>query len=240
MKNNIPILLSISTIILTSCNGQTKPIGTEPLNLESFNFDTKISDLYPEKNKSKDYKGCYEIKGALHSQLVVTDTTFVNEHSENKKAIGIEYRQQNSTSTDTIAMFENQKFQKINVATTIEGKIKVINAITDDLAEQQSVDLLKKLVNKYGNPKKLKNSWNEKFIIYEWITKDRIIRFVSAYDDESTTMKLVIDKEQQLISSREKERHYVGYLFIINLVLKDEVFGKMKTGDFVFLDAEAG
>jgi len=222
--------------MFTSCSGQTKPIGDEPLKLESFTFDTKISDLYPDKNISKEYKGFYEIKGTVHSQLVAKDTTYINKYSDNKKTIGIEYLQQSSTSIDKMAEFENQQFQKINVATTIEGKIKAINAVADELTEQQSEDLIKKLVKDYGKSKKLRNSWNEKFIIYEWTAKDRIIRFVSAYDDESTTMKLVIDEEKQTISSGEKKPHYVGYLFIINPVLKDEVFGKMKTGDFVFLD----
>lgn len=220
----------------TSCNGQAKPVGEEPLNLETFTFDIKISDLYPEKNKSKEYKDFYEIKGMMHPQLVAKDTTYINEFSESKKAIGIEYRQQSSTSIDTMAVFENQKFQKINVATTLDGKIKAINAVADEITEQQSRDLIKILVNKYGKPKKLKSSWNQKFIIYEWIAKNRIIRFVSAYDDESTTMKLVINKEKQTIASGEKVPHYVGYLFIVNPALKDEVFGKMKTGDFVFLD----
>jgi hypothetical protein len=222
--------------MFTSCNGQTKPIGDAPLNLETFKFDTKISDLYPEKNKSKKYKGFYEVKGALHSQIVAKDTTFINEYSENKKAIGIEYRQQSSTSIDTIAVFENQQFQKVNVATTIDGRIKIINAVADELTQKQNDGLIQKLVKKYGNPKKLKNSWNEKITILEWTAKNRIIRFVSAFNNESTSMKLVIDEEKRTIASGEKEPHYVGYLFIINPDLKAEVFGKMKTGDFVFLD----
>ena len=236
MKNIITILLLLSTVMFTSCYGQTKPIGEEPLNLESFNFDTKILDLYPEKNKSQQFKNFYEIKGTIHSQLVAKDTTYINEYSENKKAIGIEYRQQSSTSIDTMAVFENQQFQKVNVATTINGTIKVINAVADEITLKQCDALIKTLIKKYGKPKKMKNSWNETFTIYEWTTKNKIIRFVSAFDDESTTMKIVIHEENQTIASGEKEPHYVGYLFIINPLLKAEVFGKMKTGDFVYLD----
>lgn len=236
MKHNITLLFLLSTIIFTNCNAQTKPIGEEPLNLETFHFDTKILDLYPEKNKAKEYKGFYEIQGAVHSQLVAKDTTYTNEYSENKKAIGIEYLQKSSTSIDTMALFENQQFQKVNVATTIDGKIKAVNAVADELTLQQCDGLIKKLANKYGKPKKMKNSWNETFTIYEWTAKNRIIRYVSAFNDESATMKIVINKESQTIASGEKEPHYVGYLFIINPLLKDEVFGKMKTGDFVFFD----
>lgn len=135
-----------------------------------------------------------------------------------------------------MAVFENRQFQKVNVATTINGKIKVINAVADEITPKQCDGLIKKLVKKYGKPKKMKNSWNETFTIYEWTTKSKIIRFISAFDDESTTMKLIIDKENQTIASGEKEPHYVGYLFIINPLLKAEVFDKMKTGDFVYLD----
>ncbi len=84
----------------------------------------------------------------MHSQLVEKDTTYTNEYSENKKAIGIEYLQKSSTSIDTMALFENQQFQKVNVATTINGKIKAINAVADELTLQQCDDLIKKLVNK--------------------------------------------------------------------------------------------
>lgn len=222
--------------MFTNCNAQTKPIGEEPLNLENFNFDTKLLDLYPEKNKNKQFKNFYDIKGTVHSQLVEKDTTYINNYSENKKAIGIEYLQKTSTSIDTMAVFESQQFQKINVGTTIDGKIKVINTVADELSQQECDKLIKKLTSKYGNPKKLKNSWNETFTIYEWTTTNRIIRFVSAFNDESTTMKIVINKENQTLSLGEKETYYVGYLFIINPLLKAEVLGKMKTGDFVFLD----
>ena len=232
MKKNLLLLLLLTNILFTSCNGQAKPMGDEPLNLETFNFDTKISDLYPDKNKSENYIGYYEIKGTVHSQLVIKDTTYL----ETKKAIGLEYRQQSSTSIDTMVVFENQKFEKINLATTIEGKIKAINAVAEELTEQKYELLIKKLENKYGDPKKLKNNWNEKFTIYEWLKNNKIIRLVSTYDDESTTMKVQIDKEKRTISSGDKEPHYVAYLFIINPALKSEVFGKMKTGDFVFLD----
>ena len=236
MKNNITPLLFLSIIMSTGSNGQTKPIGDEPLNLESFNFDTKISDLYPDKNISKNHKDSYEIKSTAGSNLVLKERTVEDEYDEDPKAISIEYRQQSSTSTDALAVFENQKFQKINVATTIKGKIKVINAVAEELTAQLSKDLIKKLVNKYGKAKKLKNKWNEEFSMYEWIENDRIIRFVSAFNDESATLKFVIDKEKQTITSGEKKPHYVGYLFIINPALKDEVYGKMKVGDFNYLD----
>ncbi|KUJ59749.1 hypothetical protein AR687_21325 [Flavobacteriaceae bacterium CRH] len=237
MKYNLTLLaLLLNTLIFISCNGQVKPIGEEPLDLENFNLSTKISDLFSEKDISKEHNNVYEIQGVLHSQIVMKDTVFENEYSENKKAIAIEYLQKSSTSIDTIAFFENQKFQKVNVATALNGKIKVINGVADELTKQQTIELYKKLITKYGKAKKFINSWNNKLTIYEWTAEDRIIRFVSAYNDESTTMKLLIDEDKQTIALGHKETYYVGYLFIINSALKEEVFGKMKKGDFVYLD----
>ncbi len=39
-----------------SCHNQVKPIGEAIVDLENFNFNTKISELYPDKYKSKEYK----------------------------------------------------------------------------------------------------------------------------------------------------------------------------------------
>jgi len=238
MKNNFKLFQLIIILLFTSCHGQVKPIGEEPLNLENFSFNTKISELLPDKNKSKEYKfgEVYEIQGALHSQIIEKDTVFENKYSKNRKAIGIEYLQKSSTSIDTLAIFENQQFQKINIATTLNGKIKALSAVADELTLKQNSELLKKLISKLGKPKKYINGWNEKLVIHEWTAKNKIIRFVSTYDDESTSMKLVIDENNKTVTSGDKEPHYVGYIFIINSETKDDVFGKMKTGDFVFLD----
>jgi hypothetical protein len=238
MKRNFILLFLADLLMLVSCHGQTKAIGDAPLNLEKFNFDTKIADLYPDKYKSAEYKGYYEINGAMSSHLVQQDSTYTDDYSEDEKAIGLEYRQQSSTSIDKMAVFGNQIFNKINVATTLDGKIKVVNAVAEEFTEQQSAALIKNLVKRYGAAKQLKNRWDETLTMYEWTAEHRIIRFVTAFKDGSGTIKLVMDKNKQLVSSDEKDEHYVGYLFIINPNFKNEIFGKMKIGDFLYIDEQ--
>lgn len=229
------LILLLNLCVLISCTGQTKPIGEGSLNLESFKFSTKITDLFPEKYKSEDQGNYYEIPGSHHSQIVVRDTTFIDKYTPKSKPVGLEYRQQSSTSIDNLAFFGDQIFNKINIATTLDGKIKVVNGVADEITKKQNSDLIIILNKKYGDAKKFKPQWSDGFSGYEWVTKNKIIRYVIAYDNESTTLKINVDQEKNTISSGEKEPHFAAYLFIINPNLKNEIFGKLNTGDFVYI-----
>lgn len=242
MKNNILLLFSVSTLMFTSCEGQVKPIGEGTLDLEKFSFNTNFKDLIPEKYKSKNYKDVYEIeiKGDRDNSIMFQkDSTFTDQFSPDKKAIGFEYRQGNWGMDDKLAVFKDQYFQKINLATTFDGKIKAIGCVADELTKSEAENLLKTLTAKFGTSKTMKSSWNEKLTIHEWTKKDRIIRYVTSFTNENNTMKIVVDKTKGTIEEGKKEPHYLGYLFIINPALKDEVFGKMNTGDFVYINNES-
>ncbi|WP_347217215.1 hypothetical protein [Chryseobacterium sp.] len=227
------ITLLIIVFMVISCYGQNKPIGDAPLSLDNFDFNTTISQLFPEKYKSKTYENAYEVKGdELGSFMFQKDTTFVS--SGGRKAIGYEYRQINWSSQASLASFQQYMFQKINVATTMEGGVKVIGAVADEMTSAESGRLLKALNEKYGPPKKLKGSWKENLVIYEWTKKDRIVRFATVYDNEKGMLKIEIDKEKKTIAEGKKTPHFKSYLFVINAALKNEVFGKLNTGDFVY------
>lgn len=239
MKNTI--YLAVASLLFINCNGQNKksrPIGDEPVDFENFSFNTTEKDLFPDKNLSKSYKNFYEIKGFQDTQIVERDSTFSEPYSKTPKHIGWEYLQKSTSSIDTIAIFDEQIFQKICLATTLDGKVKAIGGVSDELTKEQSDDFLKKLTKKYGTPKKLTTSWSENFTTYEWTKSDRIIRYVPAFDDENSTLKIVVDEENKTFTEGEKEPHFEGYLFIINPELKNETLTKMKTGDFVFLRTE--
>lgn len=237
MKKIIKTLILILLFKSTINYGQTKPIGEEPLSLDEFNFDTKITLLYPDKYLEKNSNDTYTVNEDKNDWVTFRkDSTFIDNYSDNERAIGIEYHQTSWTNINQLALFVNQSFQKINTATTLNGKIKVINPVATDISKEQSEDILRALVNKYGKYEKLKNKWNEKYDMYQWIYKDRIIRYVIQYDDEKNTIKMTVDQDKNTIEKGKKEHHYIGYIFIINRVLKDEVLGKMRTGDFVYLD----
>ncbi len=234
MKKIVSLSILLSAFIF--CYGQTKPVGEVPVDLEQFNFATKISTLFPEKYHSKTYDNAYEIPVDENGMVMIQlDTTLISEGG--RKAIGLEYRQLNWNSVTPLALFEKHIFQKINIATTLDGKIKAFAALADDMTQTDQTSLLKMLKKKYGTPKKMKNNWDEKLTILEWTKQDRIIRYVGKYDDERQgTMTIVVDQNKGTISEGEKEPHFKAYLFLINPKLKNEVFGKLRTGDFVYLE----
>lgn len=53
MRKYIKLLLPICVSLVTSCEGQVKPIGETPLDLEKFSFNTKVSELISENTKAK-------------------------------------------------------------------------------------------------------------------------------------------------------------------------------------------
>ncbi|MCD9855888.1 hypothetical protein LUD75_14275 [Epilithonimonas sp. JDS] len=242
MKKYINLLFTLFLITFTSCDGQVKPIGEAPLDLEKFSFTTKLSDLIPEKYKSKTYENVYEIEinGDRRKTIMFQkDSTFSHQFTSERKAIGLEYRQGNWGMDDRIGVFKKQYFQKVNLATTFDGKIKALGCVADELTKSQAENLLKMLTAEFGASKTMKSSWNDKLTIHEWTKKDRIIRYVTSFTNEENTMKIVIDKNEGTISNGPKEPHYLGYLFIVNAALKSEVLGKMNTGDFVYLSNDS-
>ncbi len=222
---------------MISCNGQEKRIVTsiaeEPLQLENFDFNTKLSALLPEKTKSKVYSGYYELK----SELLKVDTISDGEFIGSEKPVRIEYRQQSFSSQDILAKFGNEEFNAVNLATTIDGKIMVLNALIDKTDLKQTKDFIETIDKKYGKSAKTKGEFSDKnYDIFTWQLKDRIIRYTTVLDKEENTLKIEIDEENKKIMNGDKNPHYKGYIFIIKKEYKSQIFGKVSSGDFVFLE----
>lgn len=214
--------------------GQVKPIGQAPLNLLKFDFNTKITDLYPDKYKSEKWDNYYDIPVGEETRMVQRDTTFINEFSQDQKAVGVEYRQMSSSSGDELALADKQAFSSISVATSIEGKIKAIGAETSEITNEQAKNFVENLTNKYGKYKKLEGDFMSKFTIYEWEAGDRIFRYATVYTDEQNTLKLEIDKDKGTIKESERNPHHNGYFFVINEdFVKD--LATLQTGIFVYI-----
>ena len=214
--------------------GQVKPIGQAPLNLLKFDFDTKITDLYPDKYKSEKWDNYYDIPVGEETRMVQRDTTFINEFSQDQKAVGVEYRQMSSSSGDELALADKQAFSSISIATSIEGKIKAIGAQTSEITNEQAKNFVENLTTKYGKCKKLEGDFMSKFTIYEWEAGDRIFRYATVYTDEQNTLKLEIDKDKGTIKEGGRNPHHNGYFFVIN---KDFVkdLATLQTGIFVYI-----
>ena len=235
MKNIKYILCAFAFVtLITACMGQVKPIGQAPLNLLKFDFDTKIKDLYPDKYKSEKWDDYYDLPVGENTRVVQRDTTFINEFSQDQKAVGIEYRQMSSSSKDELALADKQAFNSISIATSIEGKIKAIGAQAFEITNQETKNFIETLTKKYGNYKKLEGDFMSKFTIYEWEAGDRIFRYATVYANEQNTMKLEIDKDKGTIKEGERNPHHNGYFFVINKEFVKDL-ATLQTGIFVYI-----
>ncbi|WP_138765842.1 hypothetical protein [Pedobacter xixiisoli] len=225
--------LALFTLI-SACMGQVKPIGQAPLDLLDIDFGTKITTLYPDKYKSEKWDDYYDIPVGDETRMVQRDTTFINEFSEDQKAVGVEYRQKSSSSGDTLAIAGDQAFSSLSVAVSLDGKIKAIGAEVSEITDKEAKDFIATLTKKYGNHKKLEGEFMTKFTIYEWEAKDRIFRYSTIFNDEKNTLKLEVDKDQGTIKSMDKTPHHDGYFFVINKNFIEDL-KTLGTGTFVYI-----
>lgn len=235
MKKIQSLLIIISfAVMFSACNGQVKPLGKAPLKLLDFNFDTKVATLYPDEYKSKQYKGYYDLPVDGETRMIKTDTTFNSEYSEDKKAIGIEFRQVSSSSGDVLALAGEQAFSAINIASALDGTIKAIGAEVGEITPKEAKKLIDMMNGKYGKYKKLEGEFMERFNIYEWESKDKIYRYASIFTDESNQLKIEVDQDKGKIQAGEMKSHDEGYFFLINKsYIKD--LETLHTGAFVYI-----
>ncbi|MFI0430157.1 hypothetical protein [Mariniflexile sp. HMF6888] len=222
---------------MISCNGQKNSLVTSiaeaPLQLENFDFNTKLSTLLPEKTKSKEYHGYYQLKSEMMEVDTISDGAFVG----SEKPIRIEYKQQSFSSRDILAKFGNEKFNAVNLVTTMDGKIMLVNALIGETDVAKTKRFVETLDKKYGVGVKSKGEFiDQSFDIYTWTLKDRIIRYSLVIDNEANTLKIEVDEENKKIMNGEKKAHYKGYIYVVKSEYKDQIFGEVGSGDFVFLE----
>ena len=222
-------LLLILTILpfVLSCNGQEKSGGKSlseaSLQLENFDFNTKISTLLPEETKSKEYAGYYKVK----SEMIEVDTVSDGEFIGSEKPVRIEYRQRSFSTRDVLTNFDDFEFNAINLVTNIDGKLMLINGVAGESDKGKMKDFVSKLNKKYGNSKKTKGEFaGQDFDIYNWQLKDRIIRYCVVFDDGKSTLTI----------GNEKKSHYQSYLYVVKKEFQNQIFGKVSSGDFVYLE----
>jgi len=221
--------------ILLSCNQQSRPVTSpteEALQLEDFDFSTNISTLLPEKTKSKVYSGTYELKSEMLEADTVSDGDYGSE-----TPVRIEYKQQSFSSEDVLAEFAGEEFNAVNLVTAMDGSIMLVNALKDLAGLKQMRTFIETLEKKYGKPVKSKGKFaNQDFDLYTWQLNDRIIRYSVVLESEENTLRLEVDENTKKVSEGKKESHYKGYIYILKNEFKDKIFGKVSSGDFVFLE----
>lgn len=230
----IKLLTFLNFILLfTSCNKQVKSIDEEPLDLLNFNFNTKIESIIPKKYESKYYKDYYTIPRKYFQISFQKESTFIDEFGADPIELGTKYLQKASSNMDTLAVFKNQTFNRVNFATNLNNEIFVVSAVADETSETQSKDFLKTLTEKYGKYKKTEGDFGGKFFIYEWENNNQIIKYSTVFNDEINTLKIAASDNQ--ITSINKEPHMEGYFYIIKKENIENI-KNLNTGDFVFID----
>lgn len=234
-KLNLIFYLNL-LLLFVSCKGQTKPIGEKPLDLEEFNFDTKITTLFPDKYKSTKWENYYNIPSAMNTSLFQKVTVYENEFTDRQKPKWIEYREGSSTTADTLAIFKDSAFNTVNFATTLDDKIMVVNGVAQEIGQVEIEKFIQQMNKKYGNSVKTKGKFFKPFDIYTWKLADRTIKYCVIVNDESNTMKIAVDVEKQKLEEVKREPHYEAYIYIIKKEYEKTVVGEMNTGDLIYCD----
>lgn len=132
---------------------------------------------------------------------------------------------------DTLAIFKNQTFNRINFATNFKNEITVVCAVADEMTKIESQNFLNILIGKY---KKTEGEFGGKFFIYEWESKNKIIKYSSVFNDENSSIKIAMSNDSSIVPV-DKEPHFEGYLYLLRKDYIDEA-KKLNSGDFVFMN----
>jgi len=219
-------LLVLTALMLISCKKEPA------IELEEFNFDTKVSTFVSANNKHKTYTDYYQIK----SEIIGADTVSEGEFIGSEQPVRIEYKQQTFSYKDVIARFGDFEFNAINFATTMSGKLMVFNGLAGKISQEDTQKFVQLLNEKYGKAARTKGNFIKPFDIYTWQLQDRIIKYCVVSEDDSNNLKIVTDKEQQALKEGKKETYLKAYIYIIRKNYANQVIGKMSSGDFLYCE----
>jgi len=220
-------LLFISfPLVLIGCKKE------KAIELEDFNFNTKVSTFISDKNKYETYDNYYKIK----NEVIGADTIVDGEFIGSEKPVRIEYTRDISSANDIIARFDEYDFNAINFATTLDGKIMIFNGVASKTSLKDTQKFVELLNEKYGKSTKTKGHFVKPFDVYTWLLKDRIIKYSVVANDDSNTMKIEVNELKNTIKNNKQESHIEAYIFIIKKEYQNELVGKITGGDFVYLE----
>lgn len=219
-------LLFIScTLLFMSCEKE------KAIELEHFNFDTKVSTFISDKNKYENYENYYKIKNLIIGADTIVDGEFIG----SEKPIRIDYTRDITSYNDVIARFGQYDFNAINFATTLKGNIMIFNGVASKISKKETEEFVELLNEKYGKSIQTKGHFTKPFDVYTWQLKDRIIKYSVVTIDGSNTLKIDLNKSKNALENQNKEPHIEAYLFIIKKDYQKEILGKLTGGDFVYL-----
>ena len=220
------LLLAILPIIF-SCNGNEKKETSNEstakveknkdpyaLELENFDFTTEISAQLPPRTIYKPDTIFYSIK-----------------NGNQEKPVKIAYAQQDFSTENYFANFDDFYFNAINYTTTPGGKMMLMSAFVENAESEEVQNFIKTLDKKYGKSIRTKSAMTM-IDIYTWTLDDRIIRYCLEPENDENNIRIDPDENGDL-KQGEKQPHTRATIYIINKKYKDELIG-----DLVYVDEE--
>lgn len=226
-------LLFLSAI----CYGQTKSVAEQPVDLEKFSFNTKIEVLIPERYRDEtdtDYESYRFTSRNRTPNSFTKRALFIDENNPQKGILGTEFYQSISATTDTLAVFKNYAFNKINFALDKNNQIYVVCGVAGEMTKKELNDFVKLLTRQYGVYKKHKGKSAQNLTIYEWQLKDKIIRYSTVFNNESDFIKQPVTNGVDSDPTAQ-EPHYEGYLYLIKKQKINDI-KILETGGLNFID----
>lgn len=228
MKYNFIALLCF--IFMESCNGQSKSLAENTVDLESFDFNTKIADLLPEKFKTD--KNTYEIPGDYFSYTINRWPVYNNQSDKNEDIIGYHYDMSNYSNANPFAVFGKQAFGKIGIVSNLSNEIQLI-AAEARMSEKESNDFIQKLTEKYGSCKMIKAQNFRDRDIYEWANNNILYRYAPVKTDNSNALRFNVDGSNTITEGKTAS-FTEGYFYTFSKDFEKEI-KYLNTGIFVYI-----
>lgn len=225
MKKALCLLALIPCFM--SCSEPGKALDKTTLDLEHFDFSTPITTLLPESTRDTGNKNWYRIK----STVLSADTTYEDAFETSGKALWVEYREQQFTYDDALAKFGAQNFNTVNIVTTLQGNIMLLNGVAGRVSPSASKAFVAALDKKYGAAVKTQGEFIHAFTIYTWTLEDRMIKYVPLSDDEKGTLHIGAGKE-----AGASDPHYRALFYVIKKEYAAQLTGNLHSGDLLHCD----
>ncbi|WP_306349716.1 hypothetical protein [Flavobacterium sp. '19STA2R22 D10 B1'] len=244
------IKIVILLFAFSNCYGQQPNVyGKSPLDLEQFSFDLNVATFYPKKYILKNNPEYYEIP--IHNnlglekkvQLIKKDTLFTKydvfsdlSFEKDKVPRWIVYNRKNYSNFDTLATYGKYTFQALNILTTLDQKVAIINGLMGYIDQKDANEFIQYLNTKYGKAIKTEGKFIEKTDVYTWETNDRILKYCIAFQEEKNTLVIEVDKDNKTLKNGEKNPHFEAYFFILKKEYAPQLIGKIDSSDFLYCD----
>lgn len=226
--NKIGSLLLI-TILCTSCKGQE--YEADIFDLSKLDFSLNADQFY-SKSMNREH-----IKMTSGKQYVVKDTIReydLDGEGDRNKIFGIQFNVKSYSPADTVAMYKDFAFSRLEAMTTEKGDLMLISA-TAKPSDKDFKEFIQKMTNEYQPPViEEKEFAFFKSYHYTWTLNDRIIQLVSGskLDFTQTPHNIIDEKEKKMIRKVSKNSLEEIHLFICKTEFEKKLKGKMNSGEW--------